>query len=186
MRIAFVSIMLLASTFLHAEIYQCVDSHGKIEYSDQKCSEKNSEVQVVDPKVNVVPFKDVLEIQQTDSRSIYKGSRVGRKSRFLNVSIYEETDTYIIFKVDAYYSGPVNGRAEFRVMPNIHWQARSFSTSEIGVSSGFARVQLSSKAKDGDTSDVITLQLWQYTPGKSAKILETKVVPYKKTWRKVL
>ena len=71
-------------------------------------------------------------------------------------------------------------------MPNIRWQARSFSTSDIGVSSGHARVQLGSEAKDGDVSDVITLQLWQYTPDNSPKVLDTKVIPYKKKWVKAL
>ena len=185
-KVLLILFILLGSGLSSAEIYQCVDSNGKTIFSDQKCSDENSKTQIINPIVNIAPFKDVINVKETTSKSIYTGSSVGRKSRFINVSIYEETDTYIIFEIEVYYSGPENGRGEFRVMPNIRWQARSFSTSDIGVSSGHARVQLGSEAKDGDVSDVITLQLWQYTPDNSPKVLDTKVIPYKKKWVKAL
>ncbi len=183
-RIATVLLLMSAAALTRAEIYQCVDSDGRTVFSDHKCSDDDSNVRVVQPRVNVAPFKDVLEGQEESSRVIYRGSRVGRKSRFLDVSIYEETESYIIFEVEVYYRGPAHGRGEYRVMPNIHWRARSFSTSDVGVSSGFARVELGSRAKDGDVSDVITLQLWQYIPGESPSVLETRVIPYKKRWSK--
>lgn len=183
-RMTLAVLLILYGLAANAEIYQCVDASGKTVFSDNECAENSIKAKVIDPQVNVAAFKDIVGSDQPSNRPLYIGSRVGRKTRFLSVSIYEETDTYMIFKVEAYYSGPSNGRAEFRVMPNIHWAARSFSTSDVGVRSGYARVSLGSNAESGAVSDVITLQLWQYTTGESPKVLETKVVPYKKEWKK--
>ncbi len=169
-----------------ADIYHCLDQQGRAIFSDQACTDASSLQGKVEPVVNVAPFKSdekAASGQQGDAkRWLYRGSRVGGKTRFVSVSIYEETDDYMIFEVEGYYAGPPNGRAEFRVMPNIHWQARSFSLSERGLGKGYARVQLGSKAEGGDVSDVITLQLWQYVASKTQGVLETKVIPYKKIW----
>ena len=90
----------------------------------------------------------------------------------------------MIFYIEGYYNKSYRGTAEYRVMPNIHWNARLFTTTSDGVVKGYGRVALGSKAKDEEESDVITLQLWEYRKGKSHRILETQVIPYKKQWVK--
>ncbi|MEC8429602.1 MAG: DUF4124 domain-containing protein [Pseudomonadota bacterium] len=182
--IALTLALLLTSIASHGAIYQCTDDRGKTIFSDEPCSQDENAVRTVTPSVNVAPFEDRINTPPNRPRPLYRGSNVGRKTRFISVSIYEETDTYMIFEVEGYYNGPANGYAEYRVMPNIHWRARSFSSSTRGLSKGYARIELGSKAPETNISDVITLQLWQYTPGKSPRVLETQVVPFKKAWIK--
>ena len=100
------------------------------------------------------------------------------------MSIYEETETYMIFYVEGFYNGPSNGKAQFRVLPNISTTGNSFSTSDKGVSSGYGREAIASKEKETVVSDIITLQLWYYSPQNKASVIETKVIPYKKKWVK--
>ena len=168
----------------NAQVFRCVDSNGKTTYSDSECTGKNKHVKTIEQDANVVAFEDHVKLDENKLKILYTGNKTGLKSRFLRVSIYEETESYIIFYVEGYYNGPSNGKAEFRVLPNIHWGSNSFSTSDKGISSGYARVGLGSKEKGTAVSDIITLQLWYYSPQNKASVLETKVIPYKKKWVK--
>ncbi|MDH5409309.1 MAG: DUF4124 domain-containing protein [Gammaproteobacteria bacterium] len=169
----------------YAQVYQCVNSEGDTIFTDQKCANGKAVTPKTGQAINVIPFTERVKLEENNSmKVIYRGKTAGSTSRFLRVSIHEETDSYMIFFVEGYYNGPSNGRAEFRVTPNIHWSARSFSTSEKGRSSGYARVALGSKENDKAVSDIITLQLWYYSPQNKASVVETKVIPYKKTWTK--
>jgi hypothetical protein len=167
-----------------AQVYRCVDDYGKTSYSDIECKGENMTVDVIEQEINVIPFKDHVDLDEKKFKVLYTGKTTGRSSRFLRVSIYEETDSYMIFYVEGYYNGPSNGKAEFRVIPNIHWSSSSYSTSDKGVSSGYARVGIGSAEKGTAVSDIITLQLWYYSPSNKASVLETKTIPYKKTWAK--
>ncbi|MDH5613228.1 MAG: DUF4124 domain-containing protein [Gammaproteobacteria bacterium] len=182
MRYILFLIIILFCGVSDAQVFRCVDGTGKTSFSDSECKGGDNHVDIVEQEINVVPFKDKVDLEENKLKVIYSGSTTGRNSRFLRVSIYEETESYMIFFVEAYYDGPSNGRAEFRVMPNIHWGAHSYSTSEKGVSSGYARVGMGSKEQETATSDIITLQLWYYSHNNKASVIETKVVPYKKTW----
>lgn len=176
--------LLLMSSFSSAEIYRCVDAGGAVSFSDQECDAGDTLVEIKESDINALPFGESIELDDSGLEVIYEGKRIGTESRFLRVSIYEETDTYIIFYVEGYYNKIHGGKAEFRVFPNTHWGARSYSTTEHGLVNGYARVGLGSKSEGSAESDIITLQLWEYKNGKTHGILETKIVPFKKKWIK--
>lgn len=187
---ACLALLVFLSTFLVsnlgcAEIFQCVDVNGKVSFSDQECENGKAFVKKVEPIVNVIPSEDASDVVK-GPKTIYTGKAFGNETRFVKVQIHEETDSYIIFYVEGYFSGPKGAKAEFRVAPNIQWRANSFSTTDIGKSSGYARVGMNSKENDIAYSDVVRLSLWLYEPDDNGKLkaryLDTKVVPYKKKW----
>jgi len=159
-----------------------VNDNGKISYSDAECKGEKKRIEILEHKVIAPSLKEQFNSDEKKLKVLYRGKTKGRNSRFLNVSIYEETDSYMIFYVEGYYNGPLNGRAEFRVLPNIGTVGNSFSTSDKGVSRGYGREGLASKEKTTATSDIITLQLWYYSPQNKASVMETKIIPYKKKW----
>lgn len=167
-----------------AQVFRCIDNNANTSYSDKECTGKNKHVNTIDQNANVVIFEDHVELDDNKLKVLYTGKKTGRNSRFLRVSIYEETDSYMIFYVEGFYNGPSNGRAEFRVLPNIGTVGNSFSTSDKGVSSGYGREGIASKNNETSVSDIITLQLWYYSPQNKASVIETKVIPYKKKWVK--
>jgi hypothetical protein len=175
---------ILLSSVASSDVYRCVDDNGKTSYSDTECKGDKNRIDILEHKINASSLKDKVNPDENKLKVLYTGKTTGRNSRFLKVSIYEETESYMIFFVEGYYNGPSNGKVEFRVMPNVHWGSQSFSTSEKGVSSGYARVGFRSTEKGSDVSDIITLQLWYYSPYNKASVLETKVIPYKKKWVK--
>ncbi|WP_369413326.1 DUF4124 domain-containing protein [Microbulbifer sediminum] len=71
-RIFSLLLLISAAALARAEIYQCVDNEGRTVFSDHKCSEDDSKVRVVEPRINVAPFKDVLDEQEKSSRVIYR------------------------------------------------------------------------------------------------------------------
>ena len=176
--------ILFFSTSVHAEIFRCINKNGETSYSEKPCADDNQRVDIAEPNISIVTFKDKIELKENKLKVIYTGKNTGRKSRFVRVSIHEEEDSYMIFYVEGYYNGPPNGRAEFRVLPNIDWGAHSYSTSEKGFTSGYSRVGMGPQADSTGTSDIITLQLWYYSPSDKPTVLETIVIPYKKEWKK--
>lgn len=180
----FLLFIFILSSNAQAEIFRCINKSGETSYSETACTGDNQRVDMTEQEISVTTFKDKIELEENKLKVIYTGKLSGKKSRFVRVSIYEEADSYMIFYVEAYYNGPSRGRAEFRVLPNIDWGARSYSTSEKGFSSGYSRIGMGPKAKKSGTSDIITLQLWYYSPSDNPTVLETIVVPYKKQWKK--
>jgi len=169
---------------VNAQIFHCIDNSGKTSYSDTECTGNNKYVNTIEQNANVVTFEGHVELDENKLKVLYTGKVTGRNSRFLRVSIYEETESYMIFYVEGFYNGPLNGRAEFRVLPNIGTVGNSFSTSAKGISSGYGREGLASKENVTAASDIITLQLWYYSPQNKASVIETKIIPYKKNWVK--
>lgn len=163
-----------------AQVYKCVGPDGRLNFTDQKCPDGNgSEI-----AVKVTNIATRLKLDKPIGKVIYEGSRIGIESRFIRVSIYEETDEYMIFEVVGYNGDTHGGKMDFRVNPNIPWGAQPFTTSERGLVKGFTRVSLNSRGVDGQMSDVINLNLWYYSPQNKAKFLGSITVPYKKTWKK--
>lgn len=175
---------LIFCCYSQAEIFKCTNKNGDITYSDKECNSKAASREIVSGDLALRPFDTKIELEEIDLKTVYEGSRLGKESRFLRVSVYEETDSYMIFFVEGYYKKSYQGKAEFRVFPNIRWAVRSFSTTDEGVVSGYARVGLGSKSENEVDSDIITLQLWEYIDGKTHKILETRIIPFKKKWIK--
>ena len=167
------------TAFADAGIYKCTDQNNNVHFSDQECTDGIVEEVTISPNVVVNDYK----LEPAD-RVIYLGDTLGTKNRFIRVSIYEETDEYMIFEVIGYYAGPEGGKLDFRVNPNIPWRAQIFESTQTGINKGYARVQLNDKGVDGQVSDIISLSLWYYDPKGKAHYLNSKTIPYKKTWKK--
>lgn len=174
----------LLSSIAYSDVYRCVGNNGEISYSNTECNGDIKRIDILEHKIKDTQLKDKDNPDENKLKTIYTGKATGKNSRFLKVSIYEETESYIIFYVEGYYNGPSKGKLDFRVIPNTKVGSRSFETSDKGVSSGYARAGFQSTEKGAELSDIITLQLWYYSPYNKASVLETKVIPYKKKWVK--
>lgn len=164
----------------YAQINKCTNEDGKITYTDQECSGGEAERITVTP--NILPSQ--IKLEETSAKVIYEGTKLGSRSRFIRVAIYEETDEYMIFEIVGYHGGSEGGKVDFRVLPNIPWRAQGFTTTERGLNKGYTRVSLNSKGVDGQKSDIISFQLWYYSPQGKSKFLNSKTIPYKKVWKK--
>jgi len=181
---ASMGLLTILSGAVASKIYHCKDSNGQSIYSDQKCNKSHKLIKTMDNNIGTTSNAISSDKEKTNRKTIYTGNINAAGSRFLHVSIHEETDTYMIFYIEGFYNGTQNSKVQFRVIPNLSWNANFFETSKYGTSKGYSRVALGSKAKDIEKSDILRLEIWQDTKGKPIKILEKKIIPYKKEWKK--
>ena len=182
--IIMVTMLLLMTHTVAAQIYRCEDTLGNVIYTDQGCQKDNTETKVIPQTTNTVTPTVPTDEEGKPLKVIYNGSPYGTNSRFLKVAIYEESDHHMTFYIEGFNGERGNSRLDFRVMPNIRWSSNLFTTSERGKVSGYARVSLGSKEEDTATSDIIRLVIWKYENGKSVGPIESRIVPYKKSWVK--
>jgi len=178
------SLLLLFPITSSSKIYHCKNSNGQSTYSDQACDQDQKLIKTIEQNINSAPNNLPSDEQGKTLKTIYTGNINASGSRFLRVAIHEETDTHIIFYVEGFYNGSPRAKVQFRVIPNLSWNANFFESSKYGISKGYSRVALGLKANDTEESDILRLEIWQEIPGKPIKILEKKIIPYKKTWSK--
>lgn len=172
----------------HADVFHCKDKNGKSIFQDSECAvdqilvKKDANVQ----PDNVATFSEIeLGALPDGQQVVYQGSLVGNETRYLRVSIFEQTEKYIIFEVEGYFSGQPAGQLEFRATPNIPWSSNGFVTAvKPGLIKDYSRIGLNSKSDAEVDSDIISLQLWHYSPEKKATFLGSKTIPFKKHWVK--
>ena len=177
-------ILLFISGFTYADIYQCENDKGVISFKDTECLANESLVQLRKQE-SYAPIKNIEGKPSKKLKVLYEVSKYGNKTRFVKVAIFEETDDYLMLEVTGYFSGYPAGTMQFRVTPNISWgYSGDVETKEPGIITAYTRISLSSDAKEVETSDILLLQLWHYSPNNKASRLNVLTVPFKKVWHK--
>ena len=181
------ALIFLTNSLVSADIYHCKDKYGKTIFQDTECSDDVTFVEkFVNVEVhNVADFSNVdLELDNS-LKVIYEGSKIGNETRFVKVSIAEETDEHLLIEVVGYFSGTPKGKMQFRAVPNIKWRySGDIHATERGFIKAYTRISLNSSAKDTEESDIFSLQLWHYSLQNKATRLNMLTIPFKKTWRK--
>jgi|GEM_PF-1627251 len=166
----------------HASIYQCKDERGKVVFKDEPCSSKESFVKQIEYKE---PVLQPEEEQTPPLKVLYRGPTFGNETRFVRVSLVEETDEYVLLEVEGYFNGRPAGRMQFRSVPNMSWSySGDVHTNKRGFVKAITRISLNSSAKAVEQSDILSLQLWHYSPENKATRFSMLSVPFKKTWKK--
>ena len=122
---------ILLSGVANSDVYRCVDNNGETSYSNTECKGDIKRIDVLEHNAKAAQLEDEVNPDEGKLKTLYTGKATGKNSRFLKVSIYEETESYIIFYVEGYYNGPSKGKLDFRVIPNTKVGSRSFETSDI-------------------------------------------------------
>ncbi|VAW54664.1 hypothetical protein MNBD_GAMMA05-1278 [hydrothermal vent metagenome] len=179
-------ILLTASEFLYADIYQCKNDNGTISFKDTECSSSESLINMQKEEIYILKTdNDATLSNEKKLKVLYEASKYGNTTRFVKVSVFEETDNYLILEVTGYFSGYPAGTMQFRVTPNIPWgYSGNVETKKPGMITAYTRISLNSSAKDKEKSDILLLQLWHYSPKNKASRLNILTVPFKKTWYK--
>ncbi len=177
----------LVLTTVDADIFHCKDKFGKPIYQDTECSSSETFVEkfVNVEAYNVADFNNSGIELDGSLKTIFQGSIIGNQTRFVKVSIAEETDEYLLLEVVGYFSGSPKGKMQFRAVPNMGWAyTGDVHATERGFIKAYTRVSLKSSAEDIEESDIFSLQLWHYSPQNKATRLNMLTVPFKKTWHK--
>ena len=185
--LSFPVLALLAISLANADIFHCKDKYGKTVFQDDECASGQTFVEkFVAVEVHNVADFDHAGIELDSSlETIYSGSRIGNETRFVNVSIVDETNEYLLLEVVGFFSGTPSGKMQFRAVPNTQWAySGDVHTSKRGFVKAYTRVSLGSAAEDTEHSDIFSLQLWHYSPENKATRMKMLTVPFKKTWRK--
>jgi hypothetical protein len=169
-----------------SDIYQCKDESGLVSYKDTECSDNETFVEIIDDeKTEITTTQADNNISEPEQEVLYEDSSRSNKTRYLNVSIFEESYHYIILEVSGYFSGYPAGTMEFRVTPNVPWAySGDVHATKNGKVTAYTRISLNSSAKEIEKSDILSLQLWHYSPRNKASFLGTLTVPFEKTWLK--
>lgn len=179
-------VLLSVSDFMYADIYQCKNDQGIITFKDSECLPNESLIKL--QKIENYAAEENIDVKSSDDRKLkvlYETSKYGNATRFVKVAIFEESDNYLMLEVTGYFSGYPAGTMQFRVTPNVSWSyAGDVETKEPGMITAYTRISLSSDAKDMETSDILLLQLWHYSPANKASRINVLTVPFKKTWYK--
>ncbi len=170
-----------------ADIFHCKDKQGKTIFQDSECSSSEAFIEKFEniEAHNVGDF-DSAGIELDESlKVIYEGTRLGTETRFVRVSIAEETDEYLLLEVVGFFSGDPIGKMQFRAVPNMPWAyTGDVHATKRGFVKAYTRISLKSSAENIEKSDIFSLQLWHYSPQNKASRLNVLTVPYKKTWHK--
>lgn len=170
-----------------ADIYHCEDKFGRTIFKDTECSFTETLVEkFVNVEADKIADLDSTELDLDNSlKTIYEGTKTGDKTRFVKISIVEETDEYMLLEVVGYFSGSPKGKMQFRAVPNMKWSySGDVHATERGFIKAYTRISLNSSANDIEESDIFSLQLWHYSPQNKASRLNMLTVPFKKTWHK--
>lgn len=178
-------LLLIFTTPTFAEIFQCRSSSGAINFKDSECSDSEQLVNKIAEEKTDTPAKTKVIRSKHAQEVIYNSTGRSKKTRYLKVSVFEEDFHYLIIEVTGYFNGRPRGTMEFRVAPNIPWASSGqVHATERGEVTAFTRLSLNSHAEDIVKSDIISLQLWHYSPANKASFLGTLAIPFKKTWYK--
>ena len=179
---------LLLLIYIHpafADIFQCRNSSGAIIFKDSECLSSEQLVNKIAEEKIDTPAKTKIIRSNHTQEVIYNSTGRSNKTRYLKVSVFEEDFHYLIVEVTGYFSGRPRGTMEFRVTPNIPWASSGeVHATEKGEITAFSRLSLNSSADDIVKSDIISLQLWHYSPANKASFLGTLAIPFKKIWYK--
>ena len=183
-------------SLVNADIYHCEDKYGKTIFQDTECSPDETFIEKFVSETFIEKFVNIeaeniadfnnagLELDNS-LKAIYEGSKIGNETRFVKVSIVEETDEYLILEVVGYFSGLPKGKMQFRAVPNTKWRySGDVHATEQGFIKAYTRISLNPSANDTEESDIFSLQLWHYSSLNKATRLNMLTVPFKKTWHK--
>ena len=178
-------LLLLYTNTALSDIYQCKDESGLVSYKDAECSNNEIFVEIIDEAKTVITITKADNNTELKQEVLYEDRSRSNKTRYLNVSIFEESYHYIILEVSGYFSGYPAGTMEFRVTPNVPWSySGDVHATKYGEVTAHTRISLNSSANEIEKSDILSLQLWHYSPRNKASFLGSLAVPFKKTWLK--
>ncbi len=194
------SLLILSSTIIQADVFQCKDQYGKLVFKDSECGSSNSVIRpdLKDNASKVEP-SEIKELQNTVIDDGKPGKLIYLNKKRLSppysikvneVRVITETDDMLVVDVIYTYKHkiPANEIRIFVTPDHPYWAVNHIQAEE-GLNVGRARIGLSQsnmkkKWVTRSSTKTISVRFEHYPPDNTYKgIIWSETIKYKKNWK---